>query len=166
VDLIHRTYIYGIRQMGMKYTSLIDTINLTFIALTVPAIHHCLSACKTGEFRVPPEIGPGGGAQCKCDTRNIHHVVNIACTDVFHRPDADFDSSEPEVQAEKIDNIRSMIYQSIHSTGTDPAMAQTNNDHGSLDEDFLDYVLEELIEQPNNSFKRHSSFVAATEASM
>jgi len=54
----------------------------------------------------------------------------------------------------------------MHSTGTDPAMAQPDNDQGSFDEDFLDYIPEELIEQPDNSFNRHSSFVAATEASM
>jgi hypothetical protein len=152
--------------MGMKDRSLIDKINPTFIALTATAIHHCLSAWKTGEFRVPPEFGPGGGAQRKCDTRNINHAVNNACTDVFRRLDADFRSSSPEVQAKKIDNIRSMIRRRIHSTGTDPAMAQPHNDQGSFDEDFLDYVPEELIEQPDNSFNRLSSFVAATEASM
>jgi hypothetical protein len=54
----------------------------------------------------------------------------------------------------------------IHSTGTDPAMAQPHNDEGSIDEDFLDYLPEELIEQPDNCFNRLSSFVAATEASM
>ena len=152
--------------MGMKDRSLIDKINPTFIALTATAIHHCLSAWKTGEFRVPPEFGPGGGAQRKCDTRNINHAVNNACTDVFRRLDADFRSSSPEVKAKKIDNIRSMIRRRIHSTGTDPAMAQPHNDQGSFDEDFLDYVPEELIEQPDNSFNRLSSFVAATEASM
>jgi hypothetical protein len=152
--------------MGMKDRSLIDKINPTFIALTATAIHHCLSAWKTGEFRVPPEFGPGGGAQRKCDTRNINHAVNNAYTDVFRRLDTDFRSSSPEVQAKKIDNIRSMIRRRIHSTGTDPAMAQPHNDQGSFDEDFLDYVPEELIEQPDNSFNRLSSFVAATEASM
>jgi len=150
----------------MKDRSLIDKINPTFIALTAMAIHHCQSAWKTGEFRVPPEFGPGGGAQCKCDTRNINHAVNDACTDEFHRLDAYFRSSLPKVQAKKIDNIRSMIRRRIHSTGTDPAMAQPHNDQGSFDEDFLDYIPEELIEQPDNSFNCLSSFVAATEASM
>jgi len=150
----------------MKDRSLIDKINPTFIALTATAIHHCLSAWKTGELRVPPEFGPGGGAKRKCDTRHINHAVNNACTDVFCRLDADFRSSSPEVQAKKIDNIRSMIRRRIHSTGTDPAMAQPHNDQGSFDEDFLDYVPEELIEQPDNSFDRLSSFVAATGASM
>jgi len=97
------------RQMEMKDRSLIVKINPTFIDLTATAIHHCLSAWKTGEFRVPPEFGPGGGAQRKCDTRNIHHAVNNACTDVFRRLNADFRSSSPEVQAKKIDNIRRMI---------------------------------------------------------
>jgi len=150
----------------MQDRSLIDKINPTFIAITATAIHHCLSAWKTGEFRVLPEFGPGGGAERKCDTRNINHVVNTACTDVFRHLDADFRSSSPEVQAENIDNTLSMIRQRIHSTGMDQAMAQPRNDQGSIDEDFLDYVLEELIEQPNNSFTHHSSFVAATEASM
>jgi len=166
VDLIHWTYFYGIRQLGMKDRSLIDKINLTFIALTATAIHHCLSARKTGEFRVPPEFGPGGGAQFMCNTRNIHHAVNNACEAVFRRLNADFRSSLPEVQAKKIDNIRSIICRRIHSTGTDPAMAQPHNNQGGFDENFLDYVPEELIEQPDNSFNRLSSFVAATEASM
>jgi len=150
----------------MKDRSLIDKINPTFIALTATAIHHCLSAWKTGEFRVPPEFGPGGGAQRMCDTRNIHHAVINGCTDVFRRLDTDFRSSSPEVQAKNIDNIRSMIRWRIHSTGTDPAMAQPHHDQGSFDEDFLDYVPEELIEQPDHSFNRLSSFVAATEACM
>jgi len=47
-----------------------------------------------------------------------------------------------------------------------PAMAQPHNNQGSFDEDFLHYVLEDLIEQPDNSFNPLSSFVAATEASM
>jgi hypothetical protein len=101
-----------------------------------------------------------------CDTRNISHVVNNASTDVFRRLNTDFLSSSPEVQAKKIDNICSMIRQRIHSAGTDPAMAQPHNDQGSFDEGFLDYVPEELIEQPDKSFNRLRSFVAATEASM
>jgi len=152
--------------MGMKDRSLIHKINPTFIALTATPIHHCLSAWKTGEFRVPPEFGPGGGAQRKCNTRNINHAVNNACTDETCRLDANFRSFSPEVQAKKTDNIRSMIRQRIHLTGTDSAMAQPHDDQGSFDEDFLDYIPEELIEQPNNSFSRLSSFVAATEASM
>jgi len=109
VDHIHQRYFYGIRQMGMKDRSLIDKINLTFIALTATAIHHCLLACETGKFRVPPEFGPGGGAQCKWDTRNTNHAVNNACTDVFCRLDTDFRSSLPEVQAKTIDDVRRMI---------------------------------------------------------
>jgi hypothetical protein len=101
-----------------------------------------------------------------CDTRNISHVVNNASTDVFRRLNTDFLSSSPEVQAKKIDNICSMIRRRIHSAGTDPAMAQPHNDQGSFDEGFLDYVPEELIEQPDKSFNRLRSFVAATEASM
>jgi hypothetical protein len=48
----------------------------------------------------------------------------------------------------------------------DPAIAQPHNDPGSIDEDFLDYVQQELNEQPDNSFNHPSRFVAATEASM
>jgi len=111
-------------------------------------------------------FGPGGGAQHKRDTTHINHAVNNACMDVFHLLDADFHSSSPEVQPKQIDNISSMIHRRIHSTVTDPAMAQPHNNQGSFDEDFLDYVPEELIEQPDNSFNHLSSFVAATEASM
>jgi hypothetical protein len=45
-------------------------------------------------------------------------------------------------------------------------MAQPHNNQGSFDEDFLDYVPEELIEQPDNYFNSLNSFIAATEASM
>jgi hypothetical protein len=45
-------------------------------------------------------------------------------------------------------------------------MAQPDNDQGYSDMDFLDYIPEELIEQPDNSFNCLSSIVAATEASM
>jgi len=152
--------------MGMIDSSLIHIINPTFIPLTASAIHHCLSAWKTSEFRVAPKFGPGSGAQCKCDARNIKHAVNNACTDVFHRFDANFLSSSPKVQAKKRVTIRSMIRRRIHSTGMDPAMAQPNNDQGSFDEKFLVHVPEEQFEQPDKSFNHCKSFVAATEASM
>jgi len=71
----------------------------------------------------------------------------------------DFRSSSSKVQTKKIDNIPSMIYQRIHYTGMAPAMAQPHNNQGSVDEDFLDDVLEELIEQPDTSFNRLSSFL-------
>jgi len=150
----------------MNDRSWIDKIDPTFIAHTATAICHCLSARKTGKFRVPPDVRPGGGLQCKCDTRNIHHGVHNVCEDVFCHLDADFRSSEPGVQAKNIHSIHSMIGRRINSTGTDPAMAQPHNDQGSIDENFLDYILEELIEQPNSSSDGLSSFVAATEASM
>jgi len=152
--------------MGMKDRSLIDKINPIFIALTAMVINNYVLAWKTGEFRVPAEFSPGGGVQCKCHTRNINDAVNDACTDVFGSLDADHRSSSPQVQAGKIDNIRSMICQRIHSTGTVPAIVQPHNDQGSVDDDFLDYVLEELLEQPHHSFNRLSSFVTATEASL
>ena len=150
----------------MKDRSLIHKINPTFIALTATPIHHCLSARKTGQCRVLPEFGPGGGAQRKWETRNSNHAVNEACTDVFGRLDEDFCSSSPEAQAKKIDNIHSMIYRRIHSTGSDPAMAHPPNNESRFDENFLDHIPEELIEQPENSSNRLSSFVAVTEASL
>jgi hypothetical protein len=137
--------------MGMKDRSFIDKITRTFSALTATVIHRCLSGWKTGKFRVTPEFGPGRGAQHKCNTRNINHLVNNAWTDVFHRLNVDFRSSSPEVQATQIDNIRTMIRQRIYSTGMDPAMAQPHYDQASFDENFLDYILERLIEQPDNS---------------
>jgi hypothetical protein len=45
-------------------------------------------------------------------------------------------------------------------------MAEPHNDKASFDNDFCDYVPEEPIEQPENSFNLLRSFVAATEASM
>jgi hypothetical protein len=77
-----------------------------------------------------------------------------------------FGSSSPEVQTNNIDHFRSMICQWIPSTGTDPVIAQPHNDQGSINENFLDYVPETLVELPDNSFHHLSSFVAATEGSM
>jgi len=165
VDLIHHIYFYGIQHMEIEAWSLIDQINPTFIAFTAQAIHHSLSASKSREFTVPLKFGPGGGAQYKCDTRSINPTVNDACTDVFHCLDVDFHSSSQDIEAKKIDNIRSPFRQMIHSTGTDQLVAQSHNNQSSLDEHILDYVLAELIEQPDNSFYL-SSFVAATEAWM
>jgi len=47
-----------------------------------------------------------------------------------------------------------------------PVIAQPHNDQGSIDEDFLDYIEEELIELPDNWFNHLINFVATTEASM
>jgi len=118
--------------------SFIDTINPTVIALSATAIHHSLSARTTGEFKVQPKFCLGGGAQCKCDTTNINHMVHNACTDVFSCLDEDFHTSSTEIQAKKIDNIHCMIRQRIHSSGTDPAIVQPHNHQGSFDEDCLD----------------------------
>jgi hypothetical protein len=52
-----------------------------------------------------------------------------------------------------------MICQRIYFTGTDSAIAQPHNDQCSFDEDFLDYVLEELITQANNSFNHLCSIL-------
>jgi hypothetical protein len=59
-----------------------------------------------------------------------------------------------------------MLRQRIPTTGTDPVIAQPHNEQGSFDEDFLDYVPEELMELPNNSFYCLYYVVAATKASM
>jgi len=59
VDLIRQTYFYGIQQMGMKDTSLIDKIDPTFSTLTTMAIQYCLFAWNTDKFRIPPVAGPG-----------------------------------------------------------------------------------------------------------
>ena len=123
-------------------------------------------AWKTGQFRVLPKFGPGGWAQHKCDTRTVNHAVINAYTAVFCPLDMDFCFSSPDLQAIKIDNIRSMICRKIQATGMDQVMAWHHNDPGVYSEDLLEYVLEDLIEQPINSFNRPSSFVAATAVSM
>ena len=84
-------------------------------------------AWDTADFRVPTEVGPGGGAKCNCDTTNINHMLNNGCTDEICRLDLDLCSSLPCVHGEKVGNIRSMIHGRIHSTGMDPAMAQPHN---------------------------------------
>jgi len=43
-------------------------------------------------------------------------------------------------------------------------MAPLHHGQGSFDEDYLDLVLEELIEEPDDCFNCLSSFVAAAEA--
>jgi len=51
VHFIHWTYFYSVQQMGINDRSFIDKLNPTFIALTATAIHYCLLAWNTGEFR-------------------------------------------------------------------------------------------------------------------
>lgn len=87
-----------------------------------------------------------------------------ACRDVFHCLSVDFHSSTAEVQAEWIDIICSMIYRRIHSTGTDTAMAQSDNDEGSIENVFFVYILEGQVEKLCDSIIHLSSMVAATEA--
>jgi len=45
-------------------------------------------------------------------------------------------------------------------------MAKPHKVQSSFDENFIDYIPEELIEKPDNSFNRLSSFVAATKGSL
>jgi len=92
--------------------------------------------------------------------------VNNACTNKCRSPDTDFRSSLSVVQTRIIDNICSIIWETIHSTGTDSVLAQPHNDQGISVEDFFDYIQEELIEQPDNSFDCLISSVAATEDRM
>jgi len=150
----------------MKDGSLIDIINLIFISLTAPTIHHCLSVYKPGEFTLPPEIGLGGGAQHKYNTRVINHLEMDECGDVFHLLNVNFHSSSPELQANKTDNIRSIIHQRIHSTGIDPVLSQPHHTQGRIDVEFLVYILKKPLERSNKSFKPLSSFIVATESSM
>jgi len=150
----------------MKDISLILKNKPTIIALTVKAIQDCLSTRTKGKFRVLPEFGPGGGAQRKYNTRNIHPTVNTTCPDVCHSLKEDFLSHSREVLAKKIDTICSMIHRRIHSTGMEPVMAQAHNDQGSFDQNFLDYVPTELVEQADNSLNCLCNFVAGTEAWM
>ena len=121
---------------------------------------------KSRPLHDPAEFVPGGVAQLKSDTTVIDHMVNTACSDVLRLLDGNFRSSSPEVQAKIIHNIRSVIRRRILATGKEPAMAKPRNNQGTLYDDFLDYVLEELIQQPDDSFNRLSSFVAATDASI
>jgi len=166
VNHIHQTYFNGIQQMGIENRSLSDNINSTLSAVTALAIQHCLSAWKTGQFMVLPGFGPGGGVQCKCDKRNINHTFDNAGRDVFRHLEINFRSLLPDVQAYTMDNLRSVICRRIHSTGTNPTIAQPHKDQGSVQENFLDYALEELTVQPDYSFNFLTSFFAATETSM
>jgi hypothetical protein len=106
---IHQTYFYGIQHLGMKDRSLIDKIKPIFIAPTVTAIHHRLSAWKTDDFSIPPECGPVSGEQSKCNTRNINDVVNNTSPDVFCCLNLDFCLYMPVVTTKNIGNIHSMI---------------------------------------------------------
>jgi len=150
----------------MNDTSLIDKINWTFVPLTAAVILICLSAWNTGEFWIQSEFGPKGGTHYKCDTRNINHMVDTAWADEFHSLNIDFCTSSPEVEPKKIENIRSMICSRMNSTAMITTMAQPHNDKGTPDQDFLHHLLEELMEQPINSFHCVSIFVAATKASI
>jgi len=156
---IHRTYFYSLRHMGMINQSYPDNINLTFIALTTMAINHYLSACKTSEFKVLPEFVPGGGLQSRCKRRNINHALNNACGNESRRLDANFLSAFLHVRAKKIHHIRSMIRGWIHSTCTNPVIAQPHNNQGSIYEDVLDSFSQKLIELPDTTFNHLSSLV-------
>jgi len=150
----------------MKDRPLIDEINPTFIALTAMVMHHYLLAWNAGEFSVLPEFAPGGSAQYKCDTSNIDHMVNPACTDGFGCLNTDFHSSSPEVQASKIDNIHRIICQRIDMNSPEPVTAELHNDRDSIHENSLDNVPGNMIELPDNSFSCLISFAAATETSV
>jgi len=130
--------------MGINGRSLINKVSPSCIALTMTAIHHWLSGSKTGEFKGPPEFGPGGGEQRKCNTSSMNYMVSDVYADGFRSLHADFHFSSPEVEAEKVVNIHSMIHRMMHSTGTVTIMAQPHNHQGSCNEDFLHSVQVEL----------------------
>jgi len=92
-----------------------------------------------------------------CDTGYINHVGNNASTDVFRCLDKDFCTSLPEVESKNIDTIRSMICWRINRTGMNLVMAQPHNNQGSFDEDFLDYILEQLHQQKTFPSGRNGS---------
>jgi lipopolysaccharide biosynthesis glycosyltransferase len=59
-----------------------------------------------------------------------------------------------------------MIHQRFHLSSIDVVSAQPHSHLKSCDEDILNYILEELTEQHNNSYNYLSSIDAATDASM
>jgi len=75
-------------------------------------------------------------------------------------------AASAEVQVERIGTVCSMIHRSIYPTGMALAMTQPQQHQGTFDEGFHDYILEDLIEQPDNSFNGLNMFVAATDGSM
>jgi len=117
-------------------------------------------------IRIPQGLHPGGRGQRKCDARTINYTVNNATPTVFRFPNADFHSFSPLFLTKQIGKSCTVLHRMIHYTGTDPAMGQPPNDQSSYDEDFLNYVLKELIEQLEIFSSCLNSFVAATEASM
>jgi hypothetical protein len=166
VDLIHGTYLYGIPQLSTKDRSLANAVSLIFFALTVMAMHHCLSAWKIGEFLIPPDIGLGCDAELESETKNTSYAMNNLCPVVFGHHNMHCLSLPPKVEVAEVNNIRSLIHLRIHSTGTDPAMVQPHENLGSIHENLFYFIPEKLIEQSNKTFKHHSSFVAAMEANM
>jgi hypothetical protein len=69
-------------------------------------------------------------------------------------------------QATMIDNIGHVILQRINPAGTHLAKIQPHNNLGGSEVDFLDYVLEVLLGQPDTSINHLSSFIAATKTCM
>jgi len=116
----------------MKDRSCIQKINPSFIAITLMGISYCLSALKSGEFWVPGEFGPGGGAHRKWDTKNINDAVIYAYTDVFRSLDADFCFSLPENEEKKIDFVYSMICRRIPHNWYGPSYGTTWQWSGQL----------------------------------
>jgi len=166
VDLTHQTYLYDIQQMRMNYTSLIDTIDPTFISLSATAIYHCLSAWTTGKCRVMSEFAAQCVIQCTCDTRINNHKLNNECTDVFSYFSAYCLAFSSEIHAPKMDNVSTVIHWRIDSTAIDPATEQPLNNLGSMENHFHDSIAEELAAQHKNTFTRLSNFVPVTQASV
>lgn len=53
---MYAKYFSGKRKMGMKDPSFVEDITKEFVCLAATALHHGLSAWKTGVFITPPEF--------------------------------------------------------------------------------------------------------------
>jgi hypothetical protein len=109
VNVIQQTYFDGILQMGAKDQSLIDMFNPGNHCphrdgYPQSSVGHC-----TGEFIVPWQFGPAGGAQRKCETRIINHMVKNACTEGLYGRNADFCSSSKNIQSKQTHAIHTML---------------------------------------------------------
>jgi hypothetical protein len=120
-------------------------------------------------YEVPTEPSESSGTPV-CFLRIVWlcliHPGNDSSTDVFCHPDAHFCFSSADVQTTKIVKNGCNFGGRIHLTGMDSVTAPPQNDLGSYDENFLDYIPEDLIEEPDNSSNCVNSVVAAPVASM
>ncbi|KAF8241768.1 hypothetical protein K440DRAFT_641234 [Wilcoxina mikolae CBS 423.85] len=150
VNLLYETYFAGVRPLGMKDRRMIDMINSTFIVLAATAIHHCLRAWKTREYKVPAEFGSGGGA----------HLV-FCCLE------AEFLSTSPEVQTKTIEDVKMMICRRQRWTGVvEVNGSMLYNDQGVHEEEYLSYIPEDLADVSDNTFRRMTAEVDAAQSAL